>query len=190
MKKLSSGQPCDITGIRDYRHLDAVGGIQWPFPAGCEEDSNERRLFSDGRFFHEDGKARLLFDAPRPLPEQTTEDLPLVLLTGRGSASQWHTQTRTSQSAILRKLFPPHVYVEINPLDARSRQIRAGETVIVISQRGRIRAKAVLTHSVSPGQVFIPMHYETANQLTFPSFDPHSSQPAYKACAVRIQKGL
>jgi assimilatory nitrate reductase catalytic subunit len=25
------------------------------------------------------------------------------------------------------------------------------------------------------------------NQLTFPSFDPHSRQPSYKACAVRVQ---
>ncbi|MEX0936950.1 MAG: nitrate reductase [Pirellulales bacterium] len=190
MKKLSSGQPCDITGIRDFCHLDAAGGIQWPFPAGCSDDSSERRLFSGGQFFHEDGKARLLFDAPQPLPEQTTEDRPMLLLTGRGSASQWHTQTRTRQSPILRKLYPAHIYVEINPLDARSRQIRPGESVIVTSQRGSIRARAVLSHSVSPGQVFIPMHFEVTNQLTFPAFDPHSYQPAYKACAVRIEKGL
>jgi assimilatory nitrate reductase catalytic subunit len=24
------------------------------------------------------------------------------------------------------------------------------------------------------------------NRLTFPAFDPHSRQPAYKACAVKI----
>src|SRR5690606_8248501 len=33
LKKLSAGQPCDITGIRDYRHLDESGGLQWPLPA-------------------------------------------------------------------------------------------------------------------------------------------------------------
>jgi assimilatory nitrate reductase catalytic subunit len=31
------------------------------------------------------------------------------------------------------------------------------------------------------------MHYATANQLTFPEFDPHSRQPSYKMAAVSIQ---
>ena len=31
------------------------------------------------------------------------------------------------------------------------------------------------------------MHYPAANQLTFPVVDPHSRQPGYKACAVRIE---
>ena len=38
------------------------------------------------------------------------------------------------------------------------------------------------------GQVFIPMHYPEVNRLTHPSFDPHSRQPNYKACAVEILK--
>jgi assimilatory nitrate reductase catalytic subunit len=31
------------------------------------------------------------------------------------------------------------------------------------------------------------MHYETMNRLTFAAFDPHSRQPAYKACAVKVE---
>ena len=34
LKRLSAGQPCDITGIADYHALDESGGIQWPYPAG------------------------------------------------------------------------------------------------------------------------------------------------------------
>jgi assimilatory nitrate reductase catalytic subunit len=30
------------------------------------------------------------------------------------------------------------------------------------------------------------MHFASVNQLTFPSFDPHSRQPSYKAAAVRL----
>ncbi len=37
MKKLSAGQPCDITGIRDYAHLDEYGGIPWPLPKGLTD---------------------------------------------------------------------------------------------------------------------------------------------------------
>jgi assimilatory nitrate reductase catalytic subunit len=57
----------------------------------------------------------------------------------------------------------------------------------VRSRRGVVAARAFLTGTIQPGQVFIPMHYDTANQLTYPAFDPHSRQPSYKACAVAIR---
>ena len=38
-----------------------------------------------------------------------------MLLTGRGSSAQWHTQTRTSKSQVLRTLYPDAPYAEINP---------------------------------------------------------------------------
>jgi assimilatory nitrate reductase catalytic subunit len=41
---------------------------------------------------------------------------------------------------------------------------------------------------VQPGQVFMPMHYATTNRLTHAAFDPYSRQPAYKACAVRVDR--
>jgi assimilatory nitrate reductase catalytic subunit len=145
-------------------------------------------LFADGRFFHASGKAKFLFEAPRPLPEGLTEQFPFMLLSGRGSSSQWHTQTRTKKSAILRKLAPSEIYVEIAPVDARKLGIGPDEKVAVVSQRARIQARAFVTHSVQPGQLFIPMHYETMNRLTFPSFDPYSRQPSYKACAVRVER--
>jgi assimilatory nitrate reductase catalytic subunit len=187
LKRLSRGQPCDISGIADYRMLDEQGGVQWPFPEGAELGNNQRRLFADGRFFHADGKARFLFDSPRPMPEPPSAKYPLLLLTGRGSVSQWHTQSRTAKSAVLRQLAPTELYVEINPADARSAGVRPNQWVLVESQRGRVRAKAVLTYSVQPGQVFMPMHFAGTNQLTLAVFDPHSKQPSYKACAVRVR---
>jgi len=186
LKQCSRGQSCDITGIDGYQILDESGGRQWPYPHGCDDAEPHRRLFADGKFFHEDGKARLLFEDPRPIPEPPNGNYPYLLLTGRGSASQWHTQTRTSKSAVLRKLYPSVVYVEINPSDARREGIQPNSRVIVQSQRGRITAKAFVTHSVRPGQVFVPMHYDCVNQLTQAHFDPYSRQPSYKDCAVRI----
>ncbi len=190
LKKCTEGQPCDINGIGDYRDLDEAGGIQWPVPTTHSEPAAERRLFGDGRFFHEDGRARFLFEEPRPLPERPNDQFPFVLLTGRGSASQWHTQTRTRQSAVLRKLYPEDVFVEINPADAAVLGIRTENKVDVISQRGRTRARALLTHAVQRGQVFMAMHYEAVNRLTYSAFDPYTSQPAYKACAVRVTRAM
>jgi anaerobic selenocysteine-containing dehydrogenase len=202
LKQLSADQPCDITGVDDYRMLDEMGGIQWPFPndvgpvptgrssdtrpVGTGPTCNERRLFEDGCFYHSDGRAKFLFEDPRPMPEPPSAQFPLVLLTGRGTASQWHTQTRTSKSAVLKKLYPAKLYVEINPTDARKRGIKPQDTVIVMSQRGRVRASAFVTPNVQPGQLFLPMHYEEVNQLTDAVFDPYSKQPSYKACAAQV----
>ncbi len=206
LKQLSAGQPCDITGIEDYRMIEESGGIQWPFSkdgSGKAEigtgevnfefripnsEFAERRLFADGRFYHPDGRAKFLFEAPRPMPEPASAKYPFVLLTGRGTASQWHTQTRTSKSEVLRKLYPQRLYVEINPNDARSLGIAPNEIVSVESQRGRVTAQAFLTPSVPVGQVFVPMHESNANQLTDAVFDPYSKQPSYKSCAVRVTR--
>ncbi|HEX2659386.1 MAG TPA: molybdopterin-dependent oxidoreductase, partial [Polyangia bacterium] len=124
MKRLSKGRPCDISGIEDYAMLDRVGGLQWPFPEGTKVPEaeaeaeqgaySERRLFEDGRFFTADGKAKLLVDPVRPLPEPTSKAYPLTLLTGRGNSSQWHTNTRTGKSAVLKRLAPRGDYVELS----------------------------------------------------------------------------
>jgi anaerobic selenocysteine-containing dehydrogenase len=188
MKRISAGQPCDITGIEDYRMIDRAGGIQWPHPTGAPPPVQERRLFEDGAFFHPDRKARFCFEAPRPPTELPNAEYPLVLLTGRGSSSQWHTQTRTKKSAVLRRLYPKDIYVELNPVDAGALKVSPNQWVEVTSRRATIRAKAFVTNNVQPGQVFIPMHYETMNQLTFPAFDPYSRQPSYKHCAVNVRR--
>jgi assimilatory nitrate reductase catalytic subunit len=190
LKRLTAGQPCDITGIEDYSMLTARGGVQWPFPASHSDERQERRLFEDGQFFHADGRARFLCEAPRPLPEQPSEQYPFVLLTGRGSAAQWHTQTRTAKSAVLRKLYPRDLYAEINPQDAARLAIRTGERLRISSQRGELHARALVTPTIQPGQLFLPMHYEATNVLTDAVFDPYSHQPAYKSCAVSVEAAI
>jgi anaerobic selenocysteine-containing dehydrogenase len=188
LKRLSRGRPCDFTGIDDYAMLARHGGVQWPLPEGAELTSHERRLFETGEFFTDDRRARFLFDEPRPMPEPTSAEYPLLLLTGRGSSSQWHTETRTGRSTVLRALSPGELYLEISPIDARPLGVAPDEPVLVTSRRASVQARAFVTHAVQPGQVFLPMHYPTMNRLTFAAFDPYSRQPAYKACAVRVRR--
>ena len=186
LKETSRGTPCDITGIADYAFLDANGGVQWPFAESDQLTSHERRLFTDGRFYHPDGRAKFLAGDVEPLPEQPDEEYPFLLITGRGSVSQFHTQTRTGKSAGLRNLYPETVYVEINPADADRLGIASGEPVGISSRRGAVQAATMVVDTVQPGQVFMAMHYPETNRLTFPAFDTYSRQPAYKACAVKI----
>jgi anaerobic selenocysteine-containing dehydrogenase len=186
LKKVSQGQPCDITGIRDYRAVDDAGGIQWPFTEN-NDHGQERRLFEDGRFFTPDSKARFIFDMPRPVAEPADDRFPFVLLTGRGTAVQWHTGTRTNKSDVLQALAPSGCYVEMNSADAAAFKIGAGASVRISSRRGSVNATAFVTSTVQPGLIFMPMHYPEVNTLTHPSFDPHSRQPNYKHCAVLVQ---
>jgi assimilatory nitrate reductase catalytic subunit len=207
LKRLSAGQPCDITGIEDYKHLDECGGIQWPLLRSEKDevrsanngvgDSSlaphtsplqERRLFADGKFFTADGKAKFLFDLPRAVAEPTDAEFPFVMLTGRGTSAQWHTNTRTGKSAVLRTLYPANPYVEIHPSDLARLGLVANKPVAVLSRRGRIECAAVASPSVQPGHIFIPMHYDVTNKLTQTEYDPHSRQPSYKYCAVRLER--
>ena len=190
MQRLSRGTPCDISGIDGYEGLDREGGVQWPLADSQSPiaNSQERRLFADGKFFTSDGRARILFDEPRVVREPTDTAFPLVLLTGRGSSSQWHTGSRTDKSAILSKLHPSECYVEIHPDDSSALGISASEEVEVTSRLGSLRASAVVTSTVRPGSIFIPMHYAELNRLTAPEYDPYSRQPSYKFCAVAVRR--
>jgi ferredoxin-nitrate reductase len=179
LKQLSRGQPCDFTGIADYAHIEASGGIQWPLretrepdtgnrkaePAGLAASGNlypvsgfdrERRLFADGRFFHPDGRARFLFDPPRPMPEPPDAAYPFLLLTGRGSSAQWHTGSRTDKSAVLRKLAPTVLTLEIHPDDAAKLGLAAGDRAQIRSRRAAIEAIVLVTSTMHRGQVFLP----------------------------------
>lgn len=192
LRDLTKGRPCDITGIEGYEMIDTMGGIQWPWPEGSAKEevpsAKERRLFEDGIYYTPSGKAKILFSPPAELPEDTDKDYPFLLLTGRGTSSQWHTQSRTGKSDILQKLYPQEIYIEIHPADARRLGLKEHDSVRVSSRRGSLEASVYLAPTVREGQVFLPMHYPEVNRLTHPSFDPHSRQPNYKACAVALEK--
>ena len=182
-------------GIDDLRlTIDDLKGAAIPVSGSSEiinHKSNiinpsERRLFADGKFFTPDGRARFIFDEPRPMPEPPDSEYPLILMTGRGSSAQWHTGSRTAKSAILRKLAPATLHAEINPADAARFGVTDGTRIEVRSRRGATMAVASITTIVQPGQIFLPMHFPDVNKLTFPAYDPHSRQPSYKACAVRV----
>ena len=76
LKRLTAGRPCDIGGIADYHAIDEARGIQWPYPAERPDSTPQRRLFADGRFYHADGRARFIFQAPEPMPEPADDGLP------------------------------------------------------------------------------------------------------------------
>jgi assimilatory nitrate reductase catalytic subunit len=186
-KKISAGRLCDYSGM-DYMLIEREGGVQWPFPAGTTEITTSR-LYADGKFQTEDGKARLLAVDWEPFPEQPTEDYPFVLNTGR-TVEHWHTRTKTAQVPILERL-APNAWLEMNPRDAEALKLQAHVRVDIVSKRGRTSGVELrVTEMIAPGQVFMPFHFaETnVNEVTQSAFDPISREPNYKQCAVRVEK--
>lgn len=186
-RKVSAGRLCDYSGM-DYELIEKSGGLQWPFPAG-ESEPKTTRLYADGQFPTEDGKAKLLCIEWKPFPEQPNSHFPFVLNTGR-TVEHWHTRTKTGQVAILEQL-SPNAWLEMNPRDAGALRLKPHDRVDVESSRGTVRGVELrVTEIIAPGQVFMPFHFaETnVNQVTQSAFDPISREPNYKQCAVRVTK--
>jgi anaerobic selenocysteine-containing dehydrogenase len=186
-KKVSAGRLCDYSGM-DYEWIERAGGIQWPFPAGSTEVKTTR-LYSDGIFPTEDGKAKLFCIEWKPFPEQPNSEFPFVLNTGR-TVEHWHTRTKTGQVPILERM-SPNAWLEMNPRDATSLHLKPHDRVDVESKRGQVHGVELrITEIIAPGQVFMPFHFAETNinQVTQSAFDPISREPNYKQCAVRVTK--
>jgi len=85
---------------------------------------------------------------PSPLPEPECSYYPFTLLTGRGTSAQWHTQSRTAKSAVLKKLHPDALFPDIHPDDAAQLGLKDRDEVVISSRRASITARAQLTTSV------------------------------------------
>ena len=185
-KRVSAGRLCDYSGM-NYKLIEESGGVQWPFPAGTSKVSTTR-LYSDGKFQTDDGKARFFCIEWKPFPEQPNREFPFVLNTGR-TVEHWHTRTKTGKVPILERM-SPNAWLEMNTRDAQSLKLKPHDRVNVISRRGTVtNLELRVTEIVAPGQVFMPFHFvETnSNQLTQSAFDPISREPNYKQCAVRVE---
>ena len=185
--RVSAGRLCDYSGIT-YDRIDAAGGVQWPCPPGTEELAGGARLYTDGRFQHPSGKAKIWCVSPEPVGDAPSQSYPLLLNTGR-TVEHWHTRTKTGRVDILEAL-APEAWVEMNPADAERLGLRSGDRVRLVSRRGAVEDIVVrVTSVVREGEVFVPFHYDEAcvNRLTVDEFDPISREPNYKQCAVRVE---
>ncbi|MDE3163062.1 MAG: nitrate reductase, partial [Acidobacteriota bacterium] len=177
-QRVSAGRLCDYSGI-SWEQIEEEGGVQW----------GGARLYEDGVFQHQGGRAKLYNVPCEPFVEQPTSEYPYVLNTGR-TVEHWHTRTKTGAISILERM-APRAWLEMNPTDATVLGLRPHDRVEVISRRGRVsRIELRITEIVAPGQVFLPFHFfETnANQLTQSAYDPISREPNFKQCSVRVER--
>jgi assimilatory nitrate reductase catalytic subunit len=185
MKILSKGEDrmLDISGM-SYKKLEEQRGMQWPCRDG--DETGAQRLYTDGKFQYPDGKAKLIPLAFVDNNERPDADYPFWLNSGR-VVEHFHTRTRTGKVGNANK-FSPTPYMEMNPDAAAELGIVHGSYARLTSRRGEAVVMVQLTQRVSRNMVFIPFHFhDCVNRLTLGLLDPHSRQPAFKQCSVRIE---
>ncbi len=187
MKQLSKGakRTLDISGM-SHDLIEQARGIQWPYREGSEGGKGDSRLYTDGVFQTDDGKANLIALPFIDNNEKPCTDYPFWLNSGR-VVEHFHTRTRTGKLGNLNK-FSPTPYMEMNPDAAAELGIQHQTYVRLVSRRGDAVVLVQLTQRVPRNMVFIPFHFhDCVNRLSLGLLDPHSRQPAFKQCSVRIE---
>jgi len=186
--QLTRQRPCDMSGL-SHGFLAAQGPTHWPYAQGSNLET--KRLYTNLRFHTPDGRAKFGAYYSKGLAEPPDENYPFILTTGR-LYGHWHTQTRTGRIEKIRKLHP-QPFIEIHPRDAAALGIIDNQWLEVRSRRGITKFPAKVTKAISPGTVFVPMHWgklwaddAEANTLTHSEACPDSLQPELKACAVQL----
>jgi formate dehydrogenase alpha subunit len=157
--------------------------LTWPCTA---KDQTGAKILHVGGF--KIGRGQFSLAKHAPPAEETSDDYPLILSTGR-NLFQYHTGTMTRRSPKLERE-APEPYVEINNEDARALGISEGDRVRVTTRRGSIAPIARVTDRILKGVLFIPFHYTeaAANMLTNPALDATAKIPEYKVCAAKVEK--
>ncbi|MDH3745882.1 MAG: molybdopterin-dependent oxidoreductase, partial [Acidobacteriota bacterium] len=165
-----------------HQRIDREGGLQWPVET-ADAPSTE--------YLHKDGvlRGKGLFQAVEYSPpfEEADPEFPLVLSTGR---TLYHynaaTQTRRSYGLTTKQ---PEGFVEIHPWNARKLGIEDGQLVDVVSRRGRVRCRAMVSRQVRRNAIWMPFHFPDVrtNELTTDAGDKVTGTGEYKVCAARVE---
>jgi formate dehydrogenase major subunit/formate dehydrogenase alpha subunit len=164
-----------------HERIEREGGLQWPV-TGPDQPSTE--------FLHKDGvlRGKGLFQPVDFRPPFETEDIeyPLILSTGR---TLYHynaaTQTRRSEGLTRKQ---PESFVEIHPRNARQLGIEDGQMVDVVTRRGQVRCRAMLSKQVRRNCIWMPFHFPESrtNDLTVDAGDAVTGTGEYKVCAAKL----
>jgi assimilatory nitrate reductase catalytic subunit len=180
----------DITGL-SYALLESAGPQQWPMPEGATAGTT--RLYADGVFPTDSGRARFVLTEQVPTAEKPSARYPLHLITGR-LRDQWHGMSRTGLVARLYS-HETEPLLHMHPDDLARRRLADGDIVQIKSRQGRVALKVRASDSVRAGQCFLPMHWGGnamagrlgINALTPSATDPYSRQPELKHAAVQVE---
>ena len=181
----SKGGRADYSGI-SYDRLDSGEALYWPCTGATHPGTP--RLFQD-RFPTADGKANMVAVRPTRPADDVRAEAPIYLVTGR-VLQHYQSGAQTRRVAKLNDSMP-HAYVEIHPNLAQRIGVEGIENIAIHSKRGSMIAQARISNDIRPDTVFVPFHFADegmVNAVTNAATDPISGMPAFKVCAVQIER--
>jgi formate dehydrogenase major subunit len=168
-----------------YDRLEGFSSLQWPV---SEDGSGTANLYFDG-FTFDDGRAKffpLEFHEPSEVPD---EEFDLHLNNGR-LLEHFHEGNMTYRTKGLAD-HTPEPFVEVSPELAKERGVQSGSLVRLVSRRGAVKVKALVTDRVSGYELYMPMNARSnlsaVNVLTSSLTDVATHTPAYKELAVKME---
>lgn len=152
-----------------YERLRAMGTNGFQEPATGFEDGKiigTQRLYTDGKFGTEDGKARFMGTAWRGLqaPGKTEQQAAYPFLINNGRANQvWQSAYLDVENDFVMDRWP-FPFIEMHPDDMAEIGVKEGDLVEVYNDAGATQAMVYPTPSARPGETFMLFAYPTGVQ--------------------------
>ncbi len=147
-----------------YARLRAMGTNGFQEPAtGLDGDKivGSKRLYTDGKFGTEDGRAKFMAAAWRGLEAPGKEDerkqFPFLINNGRTN-HVWQSAYLDQDNAFVTDRWP-YPFIEMNPADMAELGLKAGDLVEVWNGNGATQAMAYPTPTAKPKQTFMLFAY-------------------------------
>jgi arsenite oxidase large subunit len=152
-----------------YERLRAMGTNGFQEPAVGFEGGKivgTARLYTDGVFSTDDGKARFM-DAPwrglqAPGKEEQKAKYKFLINNGRANLV-WQSAYYDVQNELVMDRWP-YPFIEMNPDDMRELEVSAGDLVEVYNDAGSTQAMAYPTPTAKRGETFMLFAYPTGVQ--------------------------
>jgi nitrate reductase NapA len=202
----------------DMYYRDDVRGLKWPVVDGKETEwrfnerydsyvtkgsgfdfygpalkalpSGDLDKVTDSKKTSLAGKAKIFFRPYAAPPEQPDGNYDLWLCTGR-VLEHWHTGTMTRRVPELHRAVPS-AQLFMHPADAKKRDLKRNDVVMVESRRGSVKAVVETQGRNRPpkGYTFVPFFDESVfiNKVTLDVTCPMSKETDFKKCAVKVYK--
>ena len=146
--------------------VPAGKGSPPPAPAGSERIIGTKRLYADGKFNKEDGRAVFHETQWRGLQaagkEEEKEKFPFLINNGRTN-HVWQSAYLDQQNELVMDRWP-YPFIEMNPADMDGLKLKEGDLVEVYNENGATQAIVYPTPTAKPKETFMLFAYPTGPQ--------------------------
>jgi assimilatory nitrate reductase catalytic subunit len=186
LARVTRGARADYSAASHAR-VRAGETLYWPI---SERAPNGTPVLFETTFPTPDGRATFVVTDESAEPSEAPDaTFPYALVTGRVRDHYLSgTQTRRVQRLVRAA---PEPFVEMHPVVAAHHGVADGQLVRLRSRRGSVDLRARITPEIRPDTLFAPFHWAkpgAANDVTSDALDPHSRMPAFKGCAVSLER--